>query len=404
MLNSRPALSWRYRLFNKFSKYFGADQLPFLRFDEDTLYNAASRQTGLSDFGDPYYREGLQHLLESVKEDANLHFIGQIYIHAIIKLYLSNRLLFVEAQKRNPSMFQQSLISPIIIIGLPRTGTTLLHRMLALDPTHRGVPMWELLQPLPYGKSDRRIKHCEKGVKLRLDLTPEIDRLHYSRADTPEECILLQGTTFASVLFWTIAPVYTYANWLDSYDQIKSYQEYHSLLQILQSIDPTRRLTLKAPAHTSSITNLLETIPGAMLIQIHRDPVRVCNSINDLIYSNHVMVTNDLDIPRMAETNINALEKWATLSLEAHDTYPDKIYDLYYDWLLSDPIGSIRRIYNHFGLAWSDTFEDRLQTYLFENPKDKYGKHLYSTTDFGFTDATIAKHFKDYSKRFGFTA
>lgn len=106
----------------------------------------------------------------------------------------------------------------------------------------------------------------------------------------------------------------------------------------------------------------------------------------------------------MSEVVKSPLEKWATLSLEAHDTCPDKIYDLYYDRLLSDPIGSIRGIYNHFGLVWSDIFEEHLQTYLFENPKDKYGKQNYTSSDFGMTDAIIAKHFTEYSKRFDFAS
>ncbi len=404
MLNSRSSLAWHYRLLNKISSYLMAGKLPFLRFEEDVLYDSARRHTGLKDFGDTYFREGLQYLLDSLKTDVNLHFIGQIYVHAIIKLFLSNRLLFIETQKCNASLFQLPLIPPIIIIGLPRTGTTLLHRMLALDPVHRGVPMWELLRPLPLSKPDRRIKLCENDVKMRLKLTPKIDRLHYSRADTPEECILLQGSTFASIFFWTIAPVYSYASWFNSHDHIKAYQEYRSLLHILQSVDPKRRLILKAPSHTGSIPTLLQAIPEALLIQTHRHPVKVCNSLNTLIYSNHAIVSDDLNIKKMAETNILGLKKWANISLNVRATNPNKIYDVQYDQLISDPIDTVRGIYNHFGLIWSDSFEKRLQSYLIENPKDRFGKQDYSSADFGLTDSTIAKHFTEYSERFGFTS
>ena len=141
MLDSRSPLPLRFRLWNTAAKYSQARRLPIARLDEETLNKAAIKETGLTDFGDPSYREGLLALIESAEKDANLHFIGRMLVHGMVVNYLANRLLLAEALKRKPEVFKRALIPPIIILGLPRTGTTLLHRMLATDPAHRGVPL-----------------------------------------------------------------------------------------------------------------------------------------------------------------------------------------------------------------------------------------------------------------------
>ena len=139
MLDGKPSLVFPFRFANNVAKYMHASRLPQARLDEEALCEAAIRSTSLTDFGDPYYREGLLTLLESAEKDANLHFVGRICLHGMIVTYLSNRLLLMEAQKRSPELFHHPLLPPIIILGLPRTGTTFLHRTLALDPAHRAA-------------------------------------------------------------------------------------------------------------------------------------------------------------------------------------------------------------------------------------------------------------------------
>ena len=186
-------------------------------------------------------------------------------------------------------------------------------------------------------------------------------------------------------------------------DRLKKYHEYRLLLQVLQSVDPAHRLTLKAPAHTDALEELLQTVPNALLIQTHRDPVTACNSINSLYYTTHRSVTQDLDVSRMAEASIRHLESMVVRNLAARDAHPSVVYDVYYERLVADPIGTVRGIYDHFGLNWSDAFQERLQAYVREYPRRKHGKHSYSSADFGQTDAAIAKRFAAYSERFGFT-
>ncbi|MGB2763226.1 MAG: sulfotransferase [Candidatus Aminicenantaceae bacterium] len=407
-LKSRAFLPSHFRLLNGIGQLLKAAKLPIAQFEEDAVCKAAMKHTGLTDFGDPYYREGLLQLLDSAENDANLHAIGRFSIHYWIVNNLANRLLLTEARKRSPETFETRLIPPIIIIGLPRSGSTFLHRMLAVDPANRAIPMWELMRPLPEsaaadGKPESRRKSVKLEINFRRTLAPELYSKHYISADSPEECTWMLGLTFVTLAYWIAAPVYGYLDWYIVQDRLKKYHEYRLLLQVLQSVDPAHRLTLKAPAHTDALEELLQTVPNALLIQTHRDPVTVCNSINSLYYTTHRSVTQDLDVSRMAEASMRHLESMVVRNLAARDAHPGVVYDVYYERLVDDPIGTVRGIYDHFGLNWSDSFQERLQAYVREQPRKKHGKHSYSSADFGQTDAAIAKRFAAYSERFGFT-
>ena len=405
----RSSLPLRFRLLNMVGKSLRAMSVPVAQFDEETVRTVAVKETGLTDFGDPHFREGLLRLLESAETDADLHFIGRLTVREVIANALASRLLLMEARKRTPEIFERPLIPPIIVLGLPRSGTTFLHRMLAADPAHRAIPLWELLRPLPNGGSsvgatpDRRHQIAEQRLGLRLRLAPDLDRKHYVRAHTPEECMWLLATTFVSPVFWAVAPVYGYLDWYKGQDRLKAYKEYRWLLQVLQAIHPRCRLALKAPAHTGALSALLKTIPDALLVQTHRHPVEACNSLNSLFYSVHAMVTKRVDAHRMAEANVSLQEHEIALNLAARDAHPGAVLDVHYDRLIADPVGTVRSIYDHFGLVWSDTFEERLGSYVRQNPKGRHGPHRYASGDFGLTDGAIAERFAAYSERFGLT-
>src|SRR5215203_1285334 len=144
VIGPRPSLPFRLRVLNTVGKHLGAARLPVVALDEEALVQAAVKETGLSDFGNSYHREGLLRLLDSVENDAALHLSGQVAYREAILGSLINRLLLTEACKQTPEIFRKPLKSPIIVLGLPRSGTTFLHRLLALDPAHRAVPWWEL--------------------------------------------------------------------------------------------------------------------------------------------------------------------------------------------------------------------------------------------------------------------
>ena len=408
MVEPRPSLPLRLRILNTVGKNLGAARLPVAALDEEALVQAAVKATGLTEFGDDYHREGLLRLLESVENDAALHLSGQLTFRETIVGSLINRLLLTEACKRTPEIFQRPLKSPIIVLGLPRSGTTFLHRLLAMDPAHRAVPWWELARPLPSpgsnGKSDRRRQVFQKKLRRLQKLTPDLDSKHYTRVDTPEECIWLLASTFLSPLFWALAPVYGYLDWYMSQDRLQAYYEYRLLLQVLQAADPTRRLVLKSSTHTGAVETLLQTIPGSLLIQTHRNPVETSASLASLFFSLHSRTTERLDVRRMTEAILSFHEHQIARNLEARDAHPGSLFDVYYDQLVVDPIGTVRDIYDHYGLAWSEEFAERLNCYLQQNPRGKHGAHLYAPENFGQTRDTISKRFAAYIERFELTS
>ncbi|MCP4109232.1 MAG: sulfotransferase [Desulfobacteraceae bacterium] len=400
MLNSKPDLPRFVRVMNSLGSGLGLDKLKFARIDEEVLTHEAVKQTGLTDFGDIRYQEGLHRFLNSVEKDANLNFLGRLLVHNMTFRTLANRLKMTEFFKQQPNVPDQPLIPPIIILGFFRTGTTLLHRMLTEDHAHCGIPLWRMIHPFSY--SEKLYKKVEKNLRTRLKIQPKLDSIHYVRADTPEECISLQIATFESFLFWVLEPVYDYLDWYRSRDCLDSYREYRSLLRYFQAENPSQRLTLKSPAHMGVLPTLLKVIPGALIIHTHRDPVPACNSFNSMIHCFHSMVSDNLDVGRTARKNMEAMAGWIAPCMAARSANPDRIYDVYYNDLIADPVGTVKAVYDHFRLDWPDGYEKRLQAYIRKNPKDKYGKHSYKSEDFGITDKMITSQFAEYIETFGF--
>ena len=406
MIKPQPSLPLRLRILNTVGKHLGAARLPAVALDEEALVQAAVKKTSLTDFGDSYYREGLLRLLESVESDAALHLSGQVAYREVIVGSLINRLLLTEAYKQTPEIFRKPLKSPIIVLGLPRSGTTFLHRLLAMDPAHRAVPWWELARPLPDSdeQSDRRRQIFQKKLHRRQKMVPDLDRKHYTRVDTPEECIWLLANTFLSPLFWAFAPVYGYLDWYKGQDRLQAYHDYRLLLQVLQAEDPTRRLALKSSTHTGAVETLLQTVPGSLLIQTHRNPVETSSSLASLFYSVHSRMTERLDVRRMTEAILSFHEHQIARNLAARDTHPGALFDVYYDRLVADPIGTVRDIYDHYDLAWSEEFAECLNYYLQQNPNGKHGAHRYAPENFGQTEEAISERFAAYIERFELTS
>ena len=187
MKQPRPNLPIPYKVANILGQLLVAARLPVMRLDEQTVCAAATKQSGLEDFGDPYYRQGLLQLLDLAEKDANLHPLGRYMTHEIVVNYLVQRLWLVETRKKEPEIFKQPLRPPLIIIGLARSGTTFLHNLLAIDPAHRALPQWLLTRPFPERNGngdgpDPRITKMEQALRVRQPLLPGIDFIHYTRA------------------------------------------------------------------------------------------------------------------------------------------------------------------------------------------------------------------------------
>ncbi len=389
-----------FSVFKTLGRPFAHRGIPSL--EPEALIRTALENSRRSSFEDDHFRSHLDVACESANEDARLTILGRIGLRGALINALCNRLLFEQARREHPGRFTTDLVPPIIVLGTPRSGTTLLHRLLGLDPKARTLRYWELRRPfVAQGKKDTRLQIAERETKDFRSLAPHINAKHESTATAPEECLFLFDCTLLSATLWVVAPVYGYLSHYRKADHLRAYQTYEQLLRWFQSEQPNRRLTLKAPSHTPHVKALREVLPQAKLIQLHRDPVRTVASVNSLFYTLHRVVTDDLDVPRMARANLELIAEGVDRCLDYRSENPDHgIVDVYYTDLARDPIATVRRIYEECELPFSNEYERALVNYLNENPQHKHGVHRYDAADFSLTDDEVRDHFQRYRSTF----
>jgi hypothetical protein len=340
-----------------------------------------------------------------MKNDADLTFLGKFLQRTAIERGLENRLKFSEFKKQRPDVFMNKINPPIIILGLPRTGTTFLHRLLAQDPHNRGLYFWELIRPIPSieGKDHRRILSKIEYNTYR-HLSKQFDHIHVVRDDEYEECIVMLATTFNSGVYYMLAPLYSYVRWSLQADRLKSYDEYSQFLKIYQSQTPGKRLALKAPAHTGAMIEIKRFIPDAMLIQTHRHPVDVCSSVNSLVYSAHCNVVKRLDIRKTMECNLDFLSKEIDRNLFARKYHGIEAHDIMYEEILSGPLNVVKKFYAKAGIELCPEAEEKMKAFIRENRQHKHGGHKYSVNDFGMKASQIIERFEEYMDLTGYRA
>jgi hypothetical protein len=361
----------------------------------EAVLEHAANLSGLTDFGDTNYIEGLEALMYSARVD-NINFLGRTLIYYLAVGCAQSRLEWVENKKNTSLAFNTPLKPPLIVVGAPRSGTTVMHRMLAADPANQAIPMWRLVKPFPpLNGKDKRLSHLIRDMNLVRKLRPDLPRKHDLSPMKPEECIFVQGMSFNSLLFYTSSPVYSYMDWYKNADRFKMYEEYASMLHWYQSQD-TRRLTMKSPPHAADLPELLAAVPNALVVQTHRDPVQVVNSANSLFHTLHSFQLSPYLPKEMVENNLRQLELLYENNIEKRKLLNHSICDVDYNDLVRDPVGTTKKVYAHFGLEWTSDYEATLSQYLVDNPKGKFGKHTYSSEDFGLSDGAIRERFSEY--------
>lgn len=391
------------RMINAATRYLPDHRDLVIGLDVSGYMASAARRTGLSDYGHGYFKEGFNRLLESYRSDTDLTLVGKILQRTAIERSLENRLRFVEYRKQNPEVFRRRLIPPIIVMGLPRSGTTFLHRLLGADPRNRGLYFWELVHPIPplKGPDPRRlVAAVESWIGRRLMI--QMDHIHVIADSEYEECIWLTMPTFHSLAFYVMAPVYSYVEWFRRQPQLPIYEEYLEMLKIFQAGTPTRRLTLKAPAHTGSLPEIRRVIPEAILVQTHRHPLGVMNSLNSLMYFAHCTVSKQIDVLKTAECNLGILEAEIERNLHSRRNGGIPVHDIFYEEILADPFAAVRKLYAAHGIEMTPEAETRMRQFIAQNPQHKHGTHKYRSADFGIPEARITDAFREYMREFGY--
>lgn len=364
--------------------------------DPDAVCARAVTDAGLSDFGDPSFRPALERLLESSERDANLHFLGRRHVHGLVVRSLVTRLRLVARAAVADAV---PLRPPLLICGLPRSGTTFLHRLLSLADDARPLLLWELMDPLPGPGPDRRLADAAQRLdRLRRIAPGSVDAQHLMRADLPDECGHLFKPSFLSPLYWMV-PATGWLEWYPHQDFRPAYRDYRRLLALLS--DPSRRLVLKDPFHAMNLPALFEAIPDACVVQTHRAPSEGVPSFHKLSLTMHAVFSDRLDVPAIVEADTAWLAYVARRSIEDRAAVPaEQIADVDYRALIADPVGVARDVHARFGLGWSETLEARVQRFVADNGQRRHGDNPYAAAAFGQTAERIDAQFAEYRQRF----
>jgi hypothetical protein len=369
----------------------------------DDLHASAVKACGLDDFGvdDDNYREALGVLLEAFRRDADLTEFGSKMQRFFVRNALVARLVSEAAFKQYPQHADVTVERPIFVTGLPRTGTTAIHRLLTADPRHQGLELWlaEFPQPRPPRES-----WSQNPVFQRIDAqfskaheeNPDYTGLHYMTADEVEECWQLLRQSLHSVSYETLAHVPTYSQWLSRQDWTKSYQRHRKNLQLIGLNDAEKRWVLKNPSHLFALDALFATYPDALVVQCHRPAETIMASMCSLAqhttegWSN--VFTGDVIGQDSLETWSRGLELFDAERAK-HD--PAQFYDLDYFKLIKDPMAVVGEIYEKFGIEFTAAARESMTAMHAESQKGpRAPKHTYSLADYGLTDEQVKERFK----------
>ncbi len=371
-----------------------------------SVVKAAVKQAGSSDLGSESYREPLAVFLSACETEAELTTFGRILITKMLSAALANRIELHRWAQDRPAIRDQSIDGPWIIVGLPRTGTSVLSNLLGLDPMARPLRQWEAAHLIPPptlegSEEDPRIAQTAKELDGLMKLNPPLKAMHPFGATLAQECVSLFMYDVRTLALETQAHVPTYARWLEQADMAPAYAQHKLALQALQAAQPTERWILKTPNHLWHLEAMLASYPDARIIWTHRDPGPVVTSLASLANAGQRPLTSRAD-PRPAA------EEWkrkCAFALGSAVAYDEGAADgwcqhLHYTDLMADPIGAVRNLYRRFGDSVSDLHVRRMEAFLEQRPQDVFGHHRYDPADFGWTYPGLAHEFAAYTARY----
>jgi hypothetical protein len=372
----------------------------------ESVIASAVKLAGSDDFGSDSYSEPLEVFLAACHSEAELTTFGKFLVGKMLQRALANRISLQRWAAAHPQVRAERIAGPWVIVGLPRTGTSLLDMLLGSDPGARPLLQWEAAHPVPpatlaQARDDPRIARTARELNSLMKLNPPLRAMHPFGATLAEECVTLFMYDLRTLALETQAHVPGYARWLEQADMGPAYAQHKLALQTLQSARPTERWILKTPNHLWHLDALLAAYPDARIIWTHRDPGPVITSLASLANAGQLPQTSRRDpVPAAREWRRKC--RFALRSAMRQDDVaaPGWCAHVHYDTLMADPVGTVRDLYASFGDEVTEEHASRMRALLAGRPQDAFGRHRYDPADFGWSYAEINEEFADYTSRY----
>ncbi len=380
-----------------------------LRFDLAALEAQATADTDLHDFGDDLYREPYTVCLRSIETESGFGPLGRISAFNNFGQFLRNRLLVVDYLKKHSDANDIEITRPIIICGLPRTGTTHLHNLMSADANLRSLPYWESLEPVPplaeqgeHFAVDPRWSRCDAMLSMQDHVVPYMRRMHDMYPDHVHEEIQLLAVAGSTMMFDTMAPMPTWREWYKTHDQTPYYLWMKKVLQVLQHQRGPQRWVLKSPQHLELFGPLSTAFPDATFVVTHRDAVSVTASLATMIAYTARMTQEVVDPVRVGHYWAGIVEDFLRAAVDDHDVLPAaQTIDVTFDDFMADDVAMVERIYALADQPFTDETRAAMRTFMVDHPRGKWGNVEYHLEDFGLDLAERRRALAFYSERFG---
>jgi hypothetical protein len=368
------------------------------------LLEAATARTGLTDFGDPSFRERLDVLCRALRTEANLSDTGVAIVVEQLTGNLVNRLRLEALIAEHPGIESIPIERPIIICGLPRSGTTHMHNLIAADPGIRFLPYWESLEPFPApddpGDQGRRDR-CAIGLQMVDDCMPHFKRMHEMTVDHAHEEIQLLANDISGMLFETTYYIPGFAAHYKAHDQRRSYAYLKRSLQAMQWLRGGTRWVLKSPQHLEQFPALCDIFPDATFVVTHRDPLEITRSMATMVAYGSRMACSHPDPHAIGRHWLGRTEDLLNGCLNDRDCLPaEQSIDIRFTDFLADEQGTVRAVYELAGQIYDDGVRTAMSRFIDDHPRGRHGEVAYSIGDLGLDAGDVARRLSGYRDRF----
>lgn len=373
----------------------------------DELLTAARDKAGLAEFGDDWFLEPLEVLVNALNNEARLSGLGLELTRRRLTALLVDRLRLRALQREHPEIADVQPVVAAEICGLPRTGSTLLHRLLAASPKLTSTLSWETSYPIPFpgegADAAERKRRAQEKMRLFLEYSPDFDDIHTIEWDGPEEDVLILDRTFTSMSFDSFYYIPSYGDWLRGADQSRAYDELRQWLQVLQWQQPSRadqRWVLKSPHHLMATGTVLDTFDDCRIVMTHRSPVRAVPSYASMVRSISAQYSDDVDPtvlgPYWSGRFAAALQDFA----EVRAARPERFVDVHYQRMLTEPTKAAHRVLDELGLAPNESDDAAFESHVERDRQQRHAAHSYTAEEYGLSEERLERDFAFYTEEY----